>query len=208
MASPTYSNMNESQKFERCFLALGIIGFTLLWPVMIYDGTIWALLQVAWTGVYRDGRPLLRTYTWVPPFDFMIRVLVAFFDDTINGIDNAGWYLMLDLVTTIGVAIIWVLFDAVRIDQKQKLLRMYINFYLGCGFQANDLRYQTFHLAAAVEYVWHGCCSACLSLPAHETCQVREIESDHLHASATAPHYRNDLGGGHSAFYHVLRVQF
>ncbi|KAK8102440.1 hypothetical protein PG984_015586 [Apiospora sp. TS-2023a] len=108
------------------FRVLGAIGFTLLWPVMLYNGTLVALLQAAWTGAFRDGRPLLTTYTHFPPLDFMISILVAFFYDQINGLDDGAWLLMLDLVATLQAASLWVLVEANRGGQRKRLLELYV----------------------------------------------------------------------------------
>ena len=127
MTSTTISRMNRLQTFERGFLVLGAIGFTLLWPVMLYNGTIVALLQAAWHGVYRDGQPLLRRYTYFPPLDFMISILVAFFDDQISGTDDGAWFLMLDLVATLQAASLWVLVEASRVGQRKRPLELYVD---------------------------------------------------------------------------------
>ncbi len=125
MVSTMNSDMDRLQIFEQGFLVIGVIGFLLLWPMMLYNGTLFALLQAAWTGDFRDGQPLLTTYTRFPPLDFMISVLVAFFDDQINV--DGPWLLMLDLVATLQAASLWVLVEANRVGQRKRLLELYVN---------------------------------------------------------------------------------
>lgn len=117
-------NMMGSRVFEVSFLALSALGFALLWPVMVYNGTLIALLRAAWNGAFADGRPLRTTYICFPPVDFAISVLVAFFDDQIDGNDDGTWLFMFDFQALLQTATLWVLIEASRKGQSERLLKL------------------------------------------------------------------------------------
>jgi len=112
--------------FEIGFLALSAIGFVLLWPMMIYNGTLVGLLKAAWNGSFADGDTLLIKYTYVWPVDFTISVLVAFFDGQIDGRDNGTWMLMLDLLAVLQTATLWVTVEGSRKGNSKTILRLYV----------------------------------------------------------------------------------
>jgi hypothetical protein len=53
----------NTRALEASFLILSAIGFTLLWPMMMYNGTLVSLLKAAWEGAFlmdaHCGRPTL-----------------------------------------------------------------------------------------------------------------------------------------------------
>lgn len=106
--------MANTRVFETTFLGLSAIGFTLLWPMMVYNGTLVALIRAAWTGTFADGRPLRTSYFHFFPADFATSVLVAFFDDQIDGRDNGAWLFMLDFQALLQTTALWVLVEGSR----------------------------------------------------------------------------------------------
>ena len=108
----------HSRSFELSFLGLSVLGFVLLWLMMGYNGTLIGLLSAAWKGSFADGRPLRTTYIGLPPVDFAIAVLVAFFDPQIDGTDNGTWLFMFNLEALLQTAVLWVLVEAKREGQS------------------------------------------------------------------------------------------
>jgi hypothetical protein len=116
----------STRSFEVAFLALSTIGFILLWPMMIYNGTLVGLLKAAWNGSFADGSALLTRYTYIWPIDFAISVLVAFFDGQIDGKDNGTWILMFDLLAVLQTAALWVIIEGSRKSNSKTILRLYV----------------------------------------------------------------------------------
>jgi hypothetical protein len=116
----------NSRTFELGFLALSTVGFVLLWPMMIYNGTLVGLLKAAWNGSFADGSALLTKYTYIWPIDFAISVLVAFFDGQIDGKDNGTWILMFDLLAVLQTAALWVVVEGSRKGNNRTILRLYV----------------------------------------------------------------------------------
>ncbi|KAJ6153522.1 hypothetical protein N7470_006481 [Penicillium chermesinum] len=116
----------NTRALEASFLILSAMGFTLLWPMMMYNGTLVSLLKAAWGGAFPDGRPLRTTYTGVFPLDYPLSILVAFFNDQVNGTNDGAWLLMLDLLATLQIASLWTLCEANRKVQSRSLLRLFV----------------------------------------------------------------------------------
>ncbi|KAL2802400.1 hypothetical protein BJX63DRAFT_115353 [Aspergillus granulosus] len=106
--------MTNQRAYELAFLALSLTGFTLLWLLMAYNGTLVALLKAAWTGVFADGRPLRSSYTGFFPIDFAIAVLVAFYDSQTDGQDAGTWIFIFNFLIMLQTAGVWVLVEGNR----------------------------------------------------------------------------------------------
>jgi hypothetical protein len=120
MASATKLKQNFAGTL---FLTLSIVGFVLLWGVMVYNGTLHALLLTAWKGLFPGGKQLRKSYTGLRPVDFVIAVPVAFFDDQINTADNGTWLMMLNFLTMLHTAALWVFVEAGRKGQTSTMIK-------------------------------------------------------------------------------------
>ncbi|KAH8704703.1 hypothetical protein BGW36DRAFT_285720 [Talaromyces proteolyticus] len=96
------------------FPILSVIGFYLLWVVMAQNGTIDALDLVSKIGEYPNGRPLKTSYVGIPVVDSSISTLVAFTDSLTGGGDVACRLVMIDVVSTLQTAGLWVIVESVR----------------------------------------------------------------------------------------------
>ncbi|KAI1618127.1 hypothetical protein EDD36DRAFT_459782 [Exophiala viscosa] len=85
-----------------------------LWIVMGLNGAGDELQATLAAGKYADGTPLCASYTGVRPLDQLITVIVAFEYPVTNGQDKPSWLLMLDIMSTLQTAMIWVFLDSMR----------------------------------------------------------------------------------------------
>ncbi|KAI0476272.1 hypothetical protein GGR56DRAFT_462563 [Xylariaceae sp. FL0804] len=100
---------------------LGGLGFFLLWVVMILNGTFGAVWAAATTGVFADGRPLQTVYTGIFPIDFLISILMAFFDPLTSLVDIAPYLILFELIISIHVFNILALVEGCRAERSSWL---------------------------------------------------------------------------------------
>lgn len=96
------------------FPIISAISTYYLWIVMNSNGAADALQAVLATGKYADGTPLSASYTGVRPLDQLIAVIVAFEYPVTSGEDKPSWLLMIDIMSTLQTAIIWIFMDSMR----------------------------------------------------------------------------------------------
>ena len=101
------------------FPLLSLLGFYNLWIRMLLNGTIDALDHATKTGAFPDGHPLLNTFFGIPPVDNAIATLVGFFDGMTNGSDPGSRLLYIEAVSTLQVAILWLMTEALRTDGRK-----------------------------------------------------------------------------------------
>jgi hypothetical protein len=102
-------------------ITLSASGFYLLWVVMGLNGTIEALVHAKNTGFFPTGRPLTQTYTRIPPIDFVLVILVGFFDSLVNMHYTAPYLILLDLVATLYVINLMTLVEDRRAERSSWL---------------------------------------------------------------------------------------
>ncbi|ORY69609.1 uncharacterized protein BCR38DRAFT_405314 [Pseudomassariella vexata] len=85
------------------FRSLAALGFCLVWGVMAVNGSLGTLLETITTGVFPDGRVLKAEYTGVWFIDYLLCILVVFFDSLLSAADPAPYLMLLELVATLFV---------------------------------------------------------------------------------------------------------
>lgn len=108
------------------FKGLSGAAFLLLWALMAANGTLVALLKTAWSGVFPDGTPLKTTYTGIPPIDFPVSILVAFFYGLQNRPGTPPHLMLVDLVAALLVINMMTLVESRR-PNAPKWLRSYVS---------------------------------------------------------------------------------
>lgn len=73
-----------------------------------------ALQATLAAGKYADGTVLSSSYTGIRPLDQMISVIVAFEYPVTTAQDKPSWLLMLDIMSTLQTAILWIFMDSMR----------------------------------------------------------------------------------------------
>jgi hypothetical protein len=91
-----------------------------LWIAMNFNGTGDILQDTLASGKYADGTTLALSYTGIRPLDQLITMVVAFEYPVTNGQDEASWLLMLDIMSTLQTAILWVFMDSMRKGRSSK----------------------------------------------------------------------------------------
>lgn len=101
------------------FQALSGLGVFLLWGNMGINGAMEAMLKTAHTGIFPDGSALQTTYTGIPPLDYMLSVLVAFFYPIMT--DKTPYLVILDIVAAMLVVNMLVLVESRRASASKWL---------------------------------------------------------------------------------------
>jgi hypothetical protein len=96
------------------FPILSAISTYYLWVVMGSNGAADALQATLAAGRYADGTPLSASYTGIRPLDQLVSVIVAFEYPVTTGEDKPSWLLMLDIMSTLQTAMIWIFMDSMR----------------------------------------------------------------------------------------------
>jgi hypothetical protein len=107
----------------KSLLALSVIGFTLLWGVMIVNGTLGGVSLAAQKAAYPDGRPLRTVYTGYPLFDKNFVNVVIFYDLLSNSKAGAPRWLFFHLCNLLGAMETWVLIESRRRGVRNLFLR-------------------------------------------------------------------------------------
>ena len=107
---------------DRALTVMGGLTIFLVWGVvMLYKGTLEAMLRGAWYGGFEDGTPIQKHYTGILPLDFPFRILMTMF----AGISHLGFvsgYLMLaELVVMILVFNMVAIVESRRADGSSML---------------------------------------------------------------------------------------
>ncbi|KAI1759487.1 hypothetical protein GGR53DRAFT_527235 [Hypoxylon sp. FL1150] len=98
------------------FIGLSGLGFFLLWVIMGLNGSLEALFEAILAGEFPNGRPLKTSYTGIWPIDFLLCVLVVFFDGLNNLVDTTPYLMLLDLVATLFVINTMTLVESRRLE--------------------------------------------------------------------------------------------
>ncbi len=85
------------------FAGLSMLGFYLVWALMGLNGSLEALFATIASGVFLDGQELKKSWTGVWAIDFVICLLVVFFEGLIDLSDESAYLMLLDLCFTICV---------------------------------------------------------------------------------------------------------
>jgi hypothetical protein len=96
------------------FPIISAISTYYLWVVMNSNGAADALQATLAAREYADGTPLSASYTGIRPLDQLIMVVVAFEYPVTTGEDKPSWLLMLDIMSTLQTAMIWIFMDSMR----------------------------------------------------------------------------------------------
>ena len=114
-----------SSKYSTIFAGLSGLGFLLLWGAMVPNGSLEALFESVNSGVLPNGRAIQKTYTGVWAVDYLLVVLVVFFDGLNNLVDVAPYLMLLEIVGTLFVINMMVLVESRR-GEKLSALRSYV----------------------------------------------------------------------------------
>ncbi|KAI1780607.1 hypothetical protein F4818DRAFT_11836 [Hypoxylon cercidicola] len=98
------------------FVGLSGLGFFLLWVVMGLNGSLEALFGTITSGAFPNGRALKTSYTGIWPIDFLLCVLVVFFDGLNNLEDTTPYLMLLELVSTLFVINMMTLVESRRME--------------------------------------------------------------------------------------------
>ncbi|RYP37977.1 hypothetical protein DL767_002705 [Monosporascus sp. MG133] len=109
-------------------LALGAVGFAVLWGVMLVNGTLDGISSVAENTKFPDARPLRTVYTGYPLVDNNILVVIAFYDLLSNAKASAPQWLFFYLCNILGAIDSWVLIESRRRGVRNLFLRHTIIF--------------------------------------------------------------------------------
>lgn len=104
-------------------MTLAVLGGSLLWGVMLFNGTLDALQLVSQTGTFPDGRALRMRYTGLDAIDSGLRVLVAFYDVMTNKNAGASKWLLFDAAIVVRTINAWVLVESRRRGIRHPWLR-------------------------------------------------------------------------------------
>ncbi|KAI6086553.1 hypothetical protein F4821DRAFT_125767 [Hypoxylon rubiginosum] len=98
------------------FVGLSGLGFFLLWVVMGLNGSLEALFKTIFSAEFPTGRALKTSYTGIWPIDFLLCVLVVFFDGLNNLVDTTPYLMLLELVSTLFVINMMTLVESRRME--------------------------------------------------------------------------------------------
>jgi len=105
-------------------LILSAIGFSLLWGLLLCNGTLDALFLAKALGIFPDGRPLRTVYTGSKLFDGALALAIAFFDVlTNNSAKTSSSFLFFDLCIALAAINTWVLVESRRRGVRNLFLR-------------------------------------------------------------------------------------
>lgn len=105
-------------------LIISLLGFSLLWGVLLSNGTADALFLARSTSLFPNGRPLRNIYTGSKLIDGALVIGVAFFDVLTN--DKAkisSSWLLFDVFTVLATINTWVLVESRRRGVRNLFLR-------------------------------------------------------------------------------------
>ena len=105
------------------YLALSAAGFSLLWGLMLLNGTLDALFAVKEAGSFPNGRPLRLSYTGNSLVDDGIATLVSFFDVVTNGLAPGPRLMLINVTVLLHCASIWAIIDSRRRGVRSVLHR-------------------------------------------------------------------------------------
>ena len=100
------------------FPILSVVFTYYLWIVMNSNGTADELKAALANGKYVDGTAICASYTGIRRLDQLVNVIVAFEYPVTNGQDKASWLLMLDIMSTLQTAILWIFMDSMRMGRS------------------------------------------------------------------------------------------
>ncbi|KAI2617407.1 hypothetical protein GGR54DRAFT_641058 [Hypoxylon sp. NC1633] len=101
---------------QTVLISLSCLGFFLLWVVMGLNGALEAVFETIFSGVFPNGRILKKSYTGIWMLDFLLCVLVVFFDVLNNFEDQAAYLMLLELVSTLFVINMMTLVESRRVE--------------------------------------------------------------------------------------------
>ena len=107
------------------FPAISCVAFYLLWIRMLENGTLWYMISAVQKAEFASGRALRTTYVHVRGVDDAIALLVAFFDPVTSGKDSGAWMLVLDFLSSLQVATIWLCIEGLRKGNKSRWITLY-----------------------------------------------------------------------------------
>jgi len=127
VSSPTHkSDMPASTTLSspKQLLILSAIGFSLLWGLLLCNGTLDALFVAKDLGIFPDGRPLRTVYTGWKMVDETLVLAIAFFDVLTNkNAKTSSLFLFFDLCTALAAINTWVLVESRRRGVRNLFLR-------------------------------------------------------------------------------------
>lgn len=104
-------------------LALGGLGFCLLWGVSFFNGTLDNMSAVIHKGSFPDGRILRSTYTGNSLLDDRLTFLTAFYEVLSNGLSAGPRLLFFDLNFVLSCTSVWVFIESRRRGVRNMALR-------------------------------------------------------------------------------------
>ena len=110
-----------SSKFATVFAVLSGLGFLLLWGAMVPNGSLEALFQSVHTGILPQGRAIQKAYTKIWPVDYLLAILVVFFDGLNNLVNIAPYLMLLEIVGTLFVINMMTLVESRRSYERSAL---------------------------------------------------------------------------------------
>lgn len=105
------------------FYTLAAVATFLLWGLSLTNGTVWALLVAVWNGELAEGVPFNTRFTGIPPVDYPVAVLVAFFYYGTNNYDEDYQIFLVWAYSTLQPTFIWLYVEATRDIKEHSLIR-------------------------------------------------------------------------------------
>lgn len=127
----------QRKTLERSFQIFFYAAIALLWGASVLNGTIKALLLAVWHGRLEDGTPLKLVYTGLPPLDYPLAVLVAFFFSGTSGQEEAFSLFLFDLYILLQLGYLWLYAEAIRPGEKSKWIEKYVRLPPPSSFNKN-----------------------------------------------------------------------
>lgn len=106
------------------FVAFSVASVPLLWAPMFLNGTIDDITYAKKHNILPDGSPLKTTYTGIALIDELFDTLVPFFYALGCGKVLGPKLMLIDLASTLHVALGWMVIESLRQGQKAWYLRM------------------------------------------------------------------------------------
>ncbi len=104
-------------------LALGELGFCLLWIVSFFNGTLDNIDHAIQKGFFPDGRALRSVYTGFPLLDGRLTFLAAFYEVLSNSLSTGPRLLFFNLNFVLSCTCVWVFIESRRRGVQNLALR-------------------------------------------------------------------------------------
>lgn len=109
-------------KLDNALTAMGSVTFLTIWGIiMVYKGTLMAMLTAAYNGYFAEDFPLQTIYTGFLPIDALLRFLMTMFAPLTHLQFFSGYLMLAELTVMILVFNIVAMVESYRAHQSSML---------------------------------------------------------------------------------------